>query len=76
MTMINKPTGAHDVEVKLNINEIGILLSALELLTYRDENLLSRTYGPPRPLHSRLLDVYDQLDSSILNDDYSSDASY
>jgi len=65
-----------EVQVVLNRYEIGILLSALQLLTRRDENLIAREHGPALPLYDRLNELYSQIDCTNDHDTYCSDASY
>ena len=60
----------------LNHNEIGILLSALQLLTLRDETLIEREHGSARVLYERLHECYVQYDSFDDNQPYCGDASY
>ena len=56
----------HEVNVPLNVNEIGVILSALQLLDYGDENRIAKHYGSAPSLYNRLQEVYDQLDQSTL----------
>jgi hypothetical protein len=50
--------------VKLNVHEIGILLSALQQLDLRDENLIARDYGSVPALYNKLYSIYEQMDKS------------
>ena len=56
----------HEVNVPLNVNEIGVILSALQLLDHSDENSIAKHYGSAPSLYDRLQEVYDQLDQSTL----------
>ena len=50
--------------IKLNVQEIGIILSALQLLEHRDENLIAKEYGSASTLYNRLQEVYDRMDQT------------
>ena len=51
-------------DVNLNVHEIGIILSALQLLQNRDENQIAREYGSARALHEKLSTIMDRMDCS------------
>lgn len=51
-----------NVDVNLNVHEIGVILSALQLLQHRDENLIAREYGSTTALYERLHSVWEILD--------------
>ena len=53
-----------EINISLNVQEVGILLSALELLELSDENLIARDYGSVPTLYNKLSNVYEQMDSS------------
>ena len=53
-----------DANVNLNVHEIGVLLSALQLLQHRDENLIAKEYGSTAALYERLHSVWETLDRS------------
>lgn len=50
--------------IKLNVQELGIILSALQLLEHRDENVIAKEYGSVSTLHNRLQEVYDRMDQT------------
>ncbi len=52
-------------KVSLNVQEIGVLLSALQLLDHSDEHHIARHYGSAPSLYNRLKEIYDGMDSSI-----------
>jgi|TARA_B100000035_G_C21001090_1_gene554957 hypothetical protein len=54
-----------ETKVSLNVQEIGVLLSALQLLEFGDENRIAKHYGSAPSLYNRLKDIYDEMDSSI-----------
>tara|TARA_B100002019_G_scaffold43210_1_gene36263 strand:+ start:81 stop:308 length:228 start_codon:yes stop_codon:yes gene_type:complete len=58
-------TMTFEKNVPLNVQEIGVILSALQLLDYGDENLIAKHYGSAPSLYNRLKEIYDNMDSSI-----------
>jgi len=53
-----------ETEIKLNVHEVGVILSALQLLSNRDENLIAKDYGSVPALYDKLHTVWEQMDSS------------
>ena len=53
-----------DVNVNLNVHEIGVILSALQELNLREENRIAREYGSVPALYNKLYTVFEQMDSS------------
>ena len=53
-----------NTDVNLNVHEIGVILSALQLLQHRDENLIAREYGSTTALYERLYSIWKTLDRS------------
>jgi hypothetical protein len=51
-------------DVNLNVHEIGIILSALQLLQNSDENRIAREYGSAQALYNKLSDIMDDMDTS------------
>ena len=35
----------HEKQVPLNVHELGVILSALQLLSHHDENIIAKEYG-------------------------------
>ena len=66
----------HETQVALNVHELGVILSALQLLTSRDENLIAKEYGSASTLHNRLKEVYDAMDQSTLSLNYDCEPSF
>jgi len=66
----------HETQVALNVHELGVILSALQLLTSRDENLIAREYGSASTLHNRLKEVYDAMDQTTLELSYDVEPSF
>ena len=62
--------------VQLNVHELGVLLSALQLLESRDENIIAREYGSASTLHDRLKEVYDSMDQTTLCFSYDCEPSF
>lgn len=54
----------YEQNVNLNVHEIGVILSALQLLTLKDENIIAREYGSAPALYNKLYSIYEQMDSS------------
>ena len=53
-----------NADVNLNVHEIGVILSALQLLQHRDENLIAREYGSTTALYDKLNAIWETLDRS------------
>ena len=53
-----------EIEIKLNVHEVGVILSALQLLSNRDENLIAKDYGSVPALYDKLHTVWERMDSS------------
>ena len=53
-----------ETEVKLNVHEIGVILSALQLLNNSDEVHIAREYGSSQALYNKLSLVMEQMDTS------------
>ena len=53
-----------ETEVKLNVHEIGVILSALQMLERSDENRIAREYGSVPALYNKLYTVFEQMDTS------------
>ena len=50
--------------VRLNVHEIGVILSALQQLDMRDENQIAKEYGSVPALYNKLYTVFEQMDRS------------
>ena len=53
-----------ETNLNLNVHEIGILLSALQLISNRDENVIAKDYGSAPALYNKLYSVYEQMDAT------------
>ena len=51
-----------NVDINLNVHEIGVILSALQLLETIDENRIAKEYGSTTALYERLYTVWETLD--------------
>ena len=50
--------------IRLNVHEIGVILSALQELGVREENQIARDYGSVPALYNKLYSVWEQMDRS------------
>jgi hypothetical protein len=50
--------------VRLNVHELGVILSALQQLDLRDENLIAKDYGSVSALYNKLYTILEQMDTS------------
>ena len=66
----------HEKQVPLNVHELGVILSALQLLSHHDENIIAREYGSASSLHNRLKEVYDEMDKKTLSLTYDVEPSF
>ena len=53
-----------EVNFKLNVQEVGVLLSALQLLELTEENYIAKEYGSVSALYDRLNDAWEKMDTS------------
>jgi hypothetical protein len=53
-----------ETTVQLNVHEIGVILSALQLLDIREEKIIARDYGSVPAVYNKLYTLYEQMDSS------------
>ncbi len=53
-----------ETTVQLNVHEIGVILSALQLLGVREENLIAKDYGSVPALYNKLYTVFEYMDTS------------
>lgn len=55
-----------ETNLNLNVHEIGVLLSALQLLDRSDEKFIAREYGSAPALYNKLYSVWETMDRSQL----------
>jgi hypothetical protein len=53
-----------ETNVNLNVHEIGVILSALQLLNNSDENRIAREYGSAPALYNKLYTLWEEMDTS------------
>jgi len=53
-----------ETTVNLNVQELGVILSALQLLETVDESRIAREYGSASALYDRLHGIYEKMDTS------------
>ena len=53
-----------EIQVNLNVQEMGILLSALTNLEIVEEMYIAREYGSASALYNRLYPLWERMDSS------------
>ena len=53
-----------ETNVNLNVHEIGVILSALQLLTNSDENRIAKEYGSAQALYNKMNSIWEQMDTS------------
>jgi len=54
----------YEQKVNLNVHEIGVILSALQLLSVREENQIAREYGSCSALYNKLHEIWLEMDTS------------
>lgn len=54
----------NEINVNLNVHEMGILLSALTNLEIVEEMYIAKDYGSASALYDRLYPLWEQMDSS------------
>jgi len=65
-----------ETQVSLNVHEVGVILSALQLLENVDENRIAREYGSAPALYSKLQNVWLQMDRSETGLRYETEPSF
>lgn len=50
--------------VRLNVHEIGILLSTLQSLDLGEENVIAKDYGSVPSLYNKLYAIWEKMDRS------------
>lgn len=53
-----------EINVNLNVHEIGIILSAIQNLENADEILLAREYGSASALYNKMYSLWERMDRS------------
>jgi hypothetical protein len=50
--------------IRLNVQEIGIILSALQLVDLREENMIAKEHGSVPALYNKLYSAWEHMDRS------------
>ena len=50
--------------IKLNVQELGVILTALQSLDNADQHLIAREYGSVPALYNRLYTTWEKMDRS------------
>ena len=60
-----------EITINLNVHEMGVILSAIQELSLREENRIAREYGSVPALYNKLYSIFEQMDSSqtVLSND-------
>lgn len=53
-----------ETTVNLNVHEIGVILSALQTLTLREEHQIAREYGSVPAIYNKLYTIFERMDTS------------
>jgi hypothetical protein len=53
-----------ETQINLNVHEIGVILSALQLLDIGDEKFIAKDYGSVPALYNKLYSLMEQMDTS------------
>jgi len=54
--------------IPLNVQELGVILSALQVLDVAEEWQIAKYYGSSTTLYNRLKEIYDEMDQSCLEE--------
>lgn len=64
MAQPNSNLKINEVQVSLNVHEIGTILSALQELNLAQENRIAREYGSVPALYNKFYSLFEQMDTS------------
>jgi hypothetical protein len=53
-----------EINVQLNVHEIGVILSALQELNLAQEHRIARDYGSVPALYNKLYSSFERMDTS------------
>ncbi len=53
-----------EIPISLNVQEIGVILSALQNLELAEQNLIAREYGSVSALYHKLYGYWERMDTS------------
>jgi len=53
-----------ETNINLNVHELGIILSALQYVDLREENIIAKEYGSVPALYNKLYTVWEDMDKT------------
>jgi len=62
--------------MKLNVQELKIILTSLQMLELSEENMIAKEFGSVPSLYTKLLIELETLNQSALQQSYDHNASY
>ena len=62
--------------MKLNVQELKIILTSLQMLELSEENMIAKEYGSVPSLYTKLLVELETLNQTSLNQYYDYDSSF
>ena len=66
----------YETTMKLNVQELKILLTSLQLLELSEENMIAKEFGSVPSLYTKLLVELETLNQSALSYSYDSEGSF
>lgn len=57
-----------ELNIPINVQELGVILAALQLLDTAEEYQIARYYGSAPSLYNRLKEIYDEMDQSTIGE--------
>lgn len=66
----------YETTMKLNVQELKIILTSLQLLELSEENMIAKEFGSVPSLYTKLLIELETLNQSALQQSYDHNASY
>ena len=66
----------YETTMKLNVQELKIILTSLQMLELSEENMIAKEFGSVPSLYTKLLIELETLNQSALQQSYDPNASY
>ena len=66
----------YETTMKLNVQELKIILTSLQMLELSEENMIAKEYGSVPSLYTKLLLELETLNQTALNQYYDYDSSF
>jgi len=66
----------YETTMKLNVQELKIILTSLQMLELSEENMIAKEFGSVPSLYTKLLIELETLNQSALQQSYDHNASY